>query len=268
MASTRGLRIILTPVLRSKAKNSKIPERAGWTLHACGSKARDQESDDGALSRAFHRMANLVNTQWDQSSKADPGSLRGKVYYYGQKLLSRLPTEEYFLRELNALETNKPTFVFPAKIDTDDAIQYIKELTSEQRKLHQKYLNGSIVLVPFSLLFSLVPLLPNFPLMWNLFRLYCHLSALRGARHIQDLLLSEQIQASPDEGMQKFLDDASHMESASGIEYISEEAQNELGELLNAPDLPKTLQRAVGQLGRQYGVPAAAKRLDASAENR
>mmetsp|Transcript_118 Transcript_118/g.348 ORF Transcript_118/g.348 Transcript_118/m.348 type:complete len:267 (+) Transcript_118:50-850(+) len=263
----KDLRIVLTPVLRFKATSPEIPRRAGWTLHACGSKARDEGPEEGALSRALNRIAKLVNAQWHKSSEADPQSMRGRMYKYGQRLLSRLPAEEYFFRDLNAMETRNPSYIFPAKIGNSDAMQFIKDLTIERRRLHQKYLNGSIMLVPFSILFSFVPILPNIPLAWNLFRLYCHLSALRGARHLEDLLLSERLQLRPDEHMQKIMENASYIESASGIQLMSDETRQHMGELLNSPDLPKTLQRAVGQLGRQYGVPAAVKRVEETAGN-
>lgn len=255
MTAKKQLRIILTPVVRSVQTTVQIPSTSGWVLHACGPKAREVGVNDSYISRSINYISNLVNQQWDQASKAESSSIRGRVYKYGQRMLSRLPNEEYFLRELNSLETASPKIVFPSGMNSMEVVKYMTELAEERRSFHQKLLNGSILAVPFTLLFSFVPILPNLPLAWNLFRLYCHLNALRGARQLADYIDFDRIILHPDEKMELIIESMPEPVPPRPITFLDQKTREEIGVVLHCPDIAKTLQRAVRQLERRYKVP-------------
>lgn len=63
----------------------------------------------------------------------------------------------------------------------------ISQVLKERIPYHKKYMWYSAYWVPISCTFVVVPLIPNIPLAYNLFRLYSHYKAWKGAEHLQSI---------------------------------------------------------------------------------
>jgi hypothetical protein len=63
----------------------------------------------------------------------------------------------------------------------------LNELLNQRIPYHKKYMWYSVYWVPLAATFAIVPLIPNIPLAYNLFRLYSHYKALKGAEHLKAL---------------------------------------------------------------------------------
>ncbi|KAG7754551.1 hypothetical protein KL929_002216 [Ogataea haglerorum] len=69
--------------------------------------------------------------------------------------------------------------------------QITKELRSEIQKgheYHKKYLFVNLLLLPLTIPFALIPVIPNVPGFYLAYRSYCHLTALNGVKHLRFLL--------------------------------------------------------------------------------
>ncbi|KAJ8906985.1 hypothetical protein NDN08_003468 [Rhodosorus marinus] len=249
----KPLRIILTPVVRSIPSTLDATPQAFWAMHACGSRPRFTKDEQSFISRQFNKLTDLVNREWDKSSTAPARSMRGLVYKYGQRVLSRIPNEEYLFRDLNALEIKAPTLLYPSSLVEGEVKQFVQTLAIERRSLHQRMIHGSVAALPFTMLFSIVPILPNIPFAYNCMRLYHHITALSGARKLVDLLDTDRLNYAKSIEIQEVLDSMNHVK-VDGFSFMDRETRDELGKVLDAPDLSKTLQRAVRQLEVRFGV--------------
>lgn len=75
----------------------------------------------------------------------------------------------------------------PSILDGSQLESELKSLLKEKIPYHKKYMWYSAYWVPLSCTFVVVPLIPNIPLAYNLFRLYSHYKAWKGAEHLESL---------------------------------------------------------------------------------
>lgn len=75
----------------------------------------------------------------------------------------------------------------PSILKSESLESELKELLDQRVPYHKKYMKYSAYWVPISCTFVIVPLVPNIPLAYNLFRLYSHYKAYKGAEHLKSL---------------------------------------------------------------------------------
>lgn len=74
-------------------------------------------------------------------------------------------------------------------------------LLKERVPYHRKYMYYSAYWVPITCTFVIVPLVPNIPLAYNLFRLYSHYKAYKGAEHLQILSNQGRLEYTPNQAI-------------------------------------------------------------------
>lgn len=105
---------------------------------------------------------------WEKDEKA-PLDWKKKVTYYGNHALNRIPYEEWGLKTIPALTakrrkaiedgTEKYHVVFPGRyMQPDSVTALLKKLANERQAMHTSKMIWSIVAMPFSIPFMLVPL--------------------------------------------------------------------------------------------------------------
>ncbi|CAO3647585.1 unnamed protein product [Cunninghamella echinulata] len=105
------------------------------------------------------------------------------------KLVEWNPTKEHLEHPLE-----KAILYHPSQITTTDIELSLKQLLDERVPYHRKYMIYSIYWVPIACAFGIVPFIPNIPLAYNLFRLYSHYKAYKGAQHLEELIKDQFIQ--------------------------------------------------------------------------
>jgi len=135
---------------------------------------------------------------WEKDTKAI-WDWKKKVTFYGNSALKRIPYEEWGLKTLPALSAarkqsiidgkEKYEVMFPGRYLSPQKLPGILEkLAKERQTMHRSKLLWSIVIMPFTAPFMLIPVIPNLPFFYVLYRAYSHWKALSGSRHLEFLL--------------------------------------------------------------------------------
>ncbi|KAJ2318043.1 hypothetical protein IWW51_005207 [Coemansia sp. RSA 2702] len=93
---------------------------------------------------------------------------------------------------------SKVDIVTPALLGSSEVIGELRRLAQRQIPYHGKWMKLSCYMLPVSSLFTLVPVVPNFPFFYNLFRVYSHYKARHGAQHLLHLLDSGSFEVVAD----------------------------------------------------------------------
>ncbi|OAL03009.1 hypothetical protein IQ06DRAFT_292246 [Phaeosphaeriaceae sp. SRC1lsM3a] len=135
---------------------------------------------------------------WEKDTKAI-GNWKKKVTFYGNQALNRIPFEEWGLKTLPALTAQrkqsivagkeKYEVIFPGRYLKPERVPGILEkLAKERQAMHRSKLIWSIVIMPFTAPFMLIPVIPNLPFFYVLYRAYSHWTALSGSKYLEFLL--------------------------------------------------------------------------------
>ncbi|KAF8544912.1 mitochondrial K+-H+ exchange-related-domain-containing protein [Trichophaea hybrida] len=154
--------------------------------------------------KASARAAKL----WLQWESRDKGWQK-KATEYGNKLFNRIPFEEWGLksipplsarRQQREIEGKKIEVIYPPSIISEKSVsKALKKLATERNVLHRKRLMWSIVGMPIMAPFGLIPLIPNLPFFYLIYRAFSHWKALSGAKHLKFLVeknLFQPVQSS------------------------------------------------------------------------
>ncbi|ROW05117.1 hypothetical protein VSDG_00399 [Cytospora chrysosperma] len=121
------------------------------------------------------------------------------VSIYGNQVLKRIPYEEWGLKSIPPLSTKRkddemrgddkveviyPQIALPGSRVTD----VLHTLSTEREGLHRRRLMWCLIGMPISAPFALVPVIPNIPFFYLVYRAWSHWRALSGGKHIQFLL--------------------------------------------------------------------------------
>ncbi|GES90466.1 mitochondrial K+-H+ exchange-related-domain-containing protein [Rhizophagus clarus] len=168
------MRIFAIPILKNK------------TTYYCHHKPK--------VTTFLTKMTNYAARKWEELSYADKQSLKGRIYVGGQNLLDKIDYQEYFLkgvpmREERGDDKSSVPLLYPSNVFTSEQIvNNLQQLLERRSPYHRKYMIYSALFVPLSATFSIVPVLPNIPLFYNLFRLYSHYKAYKGAQHLSHII--------------------------------------------------------------------------------
>jgi hypothetical protein len=185
-----------------------LPISTRRTLLYCERKPNQSVTSQSYLSR----ITNKANVTWVAWEKAESG-WKKQVTVYGNKMLDRIPYQEWGLKTIPALPSHmrrelqdasgkvggeKVDVVFPALYLKEGRIRSILDkLASERQGLHRKRMIWSIVAMPFSAPFMLIPIIPNLPFFYLVFRAYSHWKALRGSQHLSHILNHNLLRPHP-----------------------------------------------------------------------
>ncbi|KAL8777942.1 MAG: hypothetical protein Q9194_002273 [Teloschistes cf. exilis] len=149
------------------------------------------------------KITSRASATWLKWEKAESGWQK-KVTAYGNKLFERIPHEEWGLksipplsrrREDEELKGGKEVQVqYPGSlIDEEGVKEALKTFAgTERQSFHTKWMWGSIIGMPISAPVALLPVIPNLPFFYLLFRAWSHWKARSGSQHI-DFLLGRQL---------------------------------------------------------------------------
>ncbi|KAF9923829.1 hypothetical protein FBU30_006113 [Linnemannia zychae] len=129
--------------------------------------------------------------------------MKRKLYNAGSVVLEKIEHHETFFKEVPAKEdvtiTTTVPFMYPASLKESQVHAEFKSLIDQRIPYHRKYMIYSALCVPFTSLFIIVPLVPNIPLFYNVYRLWSHWKAYNGAKHLGFLIKNNSIAYCPSE---------------------------------------------------------------------
>ncbi|KAI1104122.1 mitochondrial K+-H+ exchange-related-domain-containing protein [Jackrogersella minutella] len=229
------------------------------------------------VDKATVRAAKL----WAGWEKKDSGWQK-KVVVYGNNLLKRIPYEEWGLKSVPPLSTrrreeeilgkDKNHLIYPESlIPTTKAVNVLRTLGTEREALHRSRLIWCFIGMPISAPVALVPLIPNLPFFYLVYRAWSHWRALAGGKHLQFLCDRNLLSLSPSPVLNSIysplLDDspASKLSTADTEDarppitkgsnpteeetmVLSQENGRQLVKALEIPELEVELERAIWQV--------------------
>ncbi|KAL9583956.1 MAG: hypothetical protein Q9212_002406 [Teloschistes hypoglaucus] len=149
------------------------------------------------------KLTARASATWLKWEKAESGWQK-KVTAYGNKLFERIPHEEWGLksvpplsrrREDEELKGGKEVQVqYPGSLISEEGVkEALKTFAgTERQSFHTKWMWGSIIGMPISAPVALLPVIPNLPFFYLVFRAWSHWKARSGSQHI-DFLLGRQL---------------------------------------------------------------------------
>ncbi|KAI9054988.1 hypothetical protein LZ554_002131 [Drepanopeziza brunnea f. sp. 'monogermtubi'] len=132
----------------------------------------------------------------------------------GNIALKRIPYEEWGLKSIPPLSARRKSeelqgqemveVLFPTTLIPQETVMgVLRKLGTERQSLHKQRIIYSIVGMPLVAPFALVPVIPNLPFFYLVYRAWSHWKALSGSKHVEFLVNKKLIKATPS----KILDD-------------------------------------------------------------
>ncbi|TKA73704.1 hypothetical protein B0A55_05474 [Friedmanniomyces simplex] len=151
------------------------------------------------------RIVNKAATTWAGFEKAEKG-WRKQLTYYGNQLFKRIPYQEWGLKSfppatearLAEIDQGKHGFecLYPGRFMKGRSVtDLLKRLATERQAFHRRSMWTSIVWLPITIPFALVPIIPNIPFFWFAFRAYSHYRALYGGKFLEHITSKGMIEA-------------------------------------------------------------------------
>lgn len=135
---------------------------------------------------------------WEKDEKA-PGNWKKKVTVWGNQALKRIPYEEWGLKTIPALTAKRKKDIiegraqyqvlFPGRyLDKERVPEILKNLALDRQAMHRSKLIWSVVAMPFTIPFMLIPVVPNLPFFYLVYRAWSHFKAYSGSKHLEFLI--------------------------------------------------------------------------------
>ncbi|XPS78416.1 hypothetical protein M3J09_010430 [Ascochyta lentis] len=170
-------------------------------------KLHEKAPKDRSILDKLTLKANETWAAWEKDEKA-VGNWKKKVTFYGNHALKRIPYEEWGLKTLPTLTDRrkqdiidgkaKHEILFPGRyLKQERVTEILTKLAQERQGMHRSKLIWSVVIMPFTAPFMLVPVIPNLPFFYVLYRAWSHWKALTGSKYLEFLLKHNQPKPNP-----------------------------------------------------------------------
>ncbi|KAF9425462.1 hypothetical protein BGZ76_003238 [Entomortierella beljakovae] len=143
----------------------------------------------------INRATRWAGGKWEDLSKSKPDSMQLKLYVAGSRMLEKIEHRETFLKEVPAKEDVTITSK-ESQVQTE-----FSQLLQQRIPYHRKNMIYSVMWVPVTSLFTIVPVIPNIPFFYNAFRIWSHWKAYNGAKHLELLLKNGSLDFQPSDAL-------------------------------------------------------------------
>ncbi|TQS36119.1 hypothetical protein Golomagni_03439 [Golovinomyces magnicellulatus] len=213
---------------------------------------------------------------WSGWEKKESGWQKS-VVEFGNKVLERIPFEEWALKSIpplpfrsklkNLKATGKIEVIFPHSLGLKhDIHKTLGKLSTERQHFHMSRMIFSFIGMPISAPLMIIPVIPNLPFFYLVFRAWSHWKALTGSRHLEYLLDNNLITPKPlsilddlycyekypiDKNLPIAKNRASNTFLSRETMLLCESKSKIIAEALNVPELESELGRAVRQVKKE-----------------
>lgn len=223
------------------------------------------ETERGLLNKAQASAARLW-TKWESKDKG----WQRKVVDYGNYAMRRIPYEEWGLKSVPPLSSRRETeelqgkekveLVFPGSVLPLTKVEGIaRTLATERSALHRRNMIWCFIGMPLSAPFALVPIIPNLPFFYLVYRAWSHWRAIAGGKHVSWLIERQLLQPSPSKILDELYETGAPtapatLESPEKERMLLTQKQvRSFAQTLEIPALSMELERALWQVEEAIG---------------
>jgi len=131
-----------------------------------------------------------------------------KIVEYGNAALRKIPYEEWGLKSIPPLSARRKSeelsgkeeveVSFPSTLIPENTVsEVLRKLGTERQKLHKSRMIYCIIGMPITAPIAILPVIPNIPFFYLVFRAWSHWRALSGSKHIEFLLDKNLVKPKP-----------------------------------------------------------------------
>ncbi|PGH06320.1 hypothetical protein AJ79_06563 [Helicocarpus griseus UAMH5409] len=241
-----------------------VPISTGRSLLYCKRINTQAAKELGRIDRITHK----ASATWAKWEEAD-GGWKKSLVVYGNRVLQRIPYEEWGLKSVPPLNTRRETeelekhtpvdLVYPQNvIKQSKVLDLLRKLATERQSLHRNRMWWSIIIAPLTAPIALIPLIPNIPFFYFVYRGWSHWRALSGSKHLCFLLDNNLINPVSLPALEKHYaknpainenkTDDKNRGSKSEVILLKEADGKKLAKILGPPELAPEVERAVWQV--------------------
>ncbi|TRM64137.1 mitochondrial K+-H+ exchange-related-domain-containing protein [Schizophyllum amplum] len=175
------------------------------------------QPEEGWKSWVTDKAANT----WAGFGKAREGSWQLKTYEYGERLVDRIDFEELALKgidpsigptithpDVTGSESSGPkvsesiTLLYPSSVlSGPGTLAHLKSLIDHRTPRHKKGFIVWMIAAPLTAPFMIIPIIPNLPFFFCVWRSWSHYQAWRASQYLQSLIDSGAIHPEPSEAL-------------------------------------------------------------------
>ncbi|CEN62628.1 hypothetical protein ASPCAL09260 [Aspergillus calidoustus] len=241
------------------------------------------------------RVTNKAAETWAKWEEADKGWKKHLVLW-GNRVQQRIPYEEWGLKSIPSLSaqrridelhgTRKVDVLFPGNaIKEEKVLSILRKLATERQDLHRRKMWWSFIAAPFTAPIALIPVIPNIPFFYLVYRGWSHWRALNGSKHLQFLVEKDLLKPVSYPGLVKLYAKrvSSTLEETDRNDPVSEmvedveksddkillrmEDAKKLATILDAPGLALEAERAIVQVSEHLKAPHSPKQQNGTAKS-
>ncbi|RAK98636.1 mitochondrial K+-H+ exchange-related family protein [Aspergillus ibericus CBS 121593] len=213
---------------------------------------------------------------WAKWEEADKGWKKHLVSW-GNRVQQRIPYQEWGLKSIPSLEsarrvdeshgTKKVDVLFPGNAIRPEKLRtMLQAIATERQDLHRRRMWLSLLVTPLTIPIGLIPLVPNVPFFYLVYRAWSHGRALNGSKHLEVLLERDLLNPTSHPGLEElYARRVSYALESTGVgkpisEMVEEVEKSDdrlllrmkdakkLASILEAPDLALEAERAIIQV--------------------
>ncbi|XP_031490543.1 uncharacterized protein LOC116257719 isoform X2 [Nymphaea colorata] len=98
-------------------------------------------------------VAHKMDRAWSNLAKAPAGSMKSKIYGFGQRLLARVQPSELFLKSISK-EITGLQIIFPRSLNPRLVRRRLRHAAITGNVYHRRFFYGSVSMLPFTAIFT------------------------------------------------------------------------------------------------------------------
>ncbi|RDW76690.1 uncharacterized protein DSM5745_06682 [Aspergillus mulundensis] len=229
------------------------------------------------------RVTDKAAETWAKWEEVDKGWKKW-VVSWGNRVQQRIPYEEWGLKSIPSLSfqkrideshgTKQVEVLFPGNaIKEEKLIPMLHKLSKERQELHRRRMWWSLIASPFTAPVALIPIIPNIPFFYLVYRGWSHWRALNGSKHLQYLVENDLLKPISYPGLvelyakrvSRTIDEADREDPVEEMAENVEKSEDKillrtkdakkLATILDAPGLALEAERAITQVSEQLKQP-------------
>lgn len=224
--------------------------------------------------RLDDRLAQRATKTWNTWTKSEKNWQRKIVSWansamekisYEEWSLKTIPAKNAFLRrtsekkehvsieevEKHQIDTEDIVVEYPAKmLTTSQVTERLRSLAEKGKSHHNKFFWLSAIGAPLTLPVAALPVIPNLPGFYLLFRAWSHWKALEGAKHLSFLVNGDHLRFQDNMRLNQ-LCDTDKSEKGKEDFILTDQEIDQLSEDLEAAEMAPELHRAIKQVKKK-----------------